>query len=74
TKQVNTEVLVENGGTVGIGGIYTQDESTSVNKIPWLGDLPIVGFFFRNERRFNDRRELLVFVTPRIIKDNLTLR
>jgi type IV pilus assembly protein PilQ len=74
TKQVTTEVLVENGGTVGIGGIYTQDESTQQNKVPLLGDIPVIGFFFRNERRFNDRRELLVFVTPRILKDNLTLR
>ena len=74
TKQVTTEVLVENGGTIGIGGIYTQDESTQQSKIPWLGDIPFIGFLFRNERRFNDRRELLVFVTPRIIKDNLTLR
>ena len=74
TKQVTTEVLVENGGTIGIGGIYTQDESTQQSKIPWLGDIPFIGFLFRNERRFNDRRELLVFVTPRIVKDNLTLR
>jgi len=74
TKQVTTEVLVENGGTVGIGGIYTQDETTQQSKIPLLGDIPIIGFFFRNERRFNDRRELLVFVTPRILKDNLNVR
>jgi len=74
TKQVSTEVLVENGGSVGIGGIYTQDEQTQVNKVPILGDIPFIGFFFRNERRFNDRRELLVFVTPRILKDNLSLR
>jgi type IV pilus assembly protein PilQ len=74
TRQVTTEVLVENGGTVGIGGIYTQDEQTSLNKIPLLGDIPFLGFFFRNERRSNDRRELLVFVTPRILKDSLTLR
>lgn len=74
TRQVTTEVLVENGGTVGIGGIYTQDEQTSMSKIPLLGDIPVIGFFFRNERRSNDRRELLVFVTPRILKDSLTLR
>jgi type IV pilus assembly protein PilQ len=74
TKQVTTEVLVENGGTVGIGGIYTQDESIQQNKVPLLGDIPLLGFLFRNERRFNDRRELLVFVTPRIVKDNLTAR
>ncbi len=74
TKRVSTEVLVENGGTVGIGGIYTQDETSQQSKIPLLGDIPIIGFFFRNERRFNERRELLIFVTPRILKDNLNLR
>ncbi|MBI1394595.1 MAG: type IV pilus secretin PilQ [Betaproteobacteria bacterium] len=74
TKQVQTEVLVENGGTVGIGGIYTQDERQQQNKIPVLGDIPIIGFFFRNELRINDRRELLVFVTPKILNDNLSVR
>jgi len=69
TKQVATEVLVENGGTVGIGGIYTQDETSQMSKIPLLGDIPYLGFFFRNERRLNQRRELLVFVTPRILKE-----
>ena len=69
TKQVSTEVLVENGGTVGIGGIYTQDETSQASKIPLLGDIPYLGFFFRNERRLNQRRELLVFVTPRILKE-----
>jgi type IV pilus assembly protein PilQ len=69
TKQVSTEVLVENGGTVGIGGIYTQDETSQMSKIPLLGDIPYLGFFFRNERRLNQRRELLVFVTPRILKE-----
>ena len=69
TKQVSTEVLVENGGTVGIGGIYTQDETSQMSKVPLLGDIPYLGFFFRNERRLNQRRELLVFVTPRILKE-----
>jgi type IV pilus assembly protein PilQ len=71
TKQVTTEVLVENGGTVVIGGIYTQDERTTVNKVPFLGDLPYVGFLFKNTIKFDNRNELLIFVTPRILKDTL---
>ena len=74
TKQVSTEVLVENGGTVGLGGIYTQEESSTVTKVPFLGDIPILGFFFRQDLRRNDKRELLIFVTPRVIKDALTVR
>ena len=74
TKQVNTQVLVENGGTVGIGGIFTQTESKTVNKVPLLGDIPIVGMLFRQELNTNDRRELLIFVTPRILRDSLSSR
>ena len=74
TKQVSTEVLVENGGTVGVGGIYTQEESSNVTKVPLLGDIPVLGFFFRQDLRRNDKRELLIFVTPRVIKDALTVR
>jgi type IV pilus assembly protein PilQ len=74
TKQVSTEVLVENGGTVGLGGIYTQDESSTVTKVPLLGDIPILGFFFRQDLRRNNKQELLIFVTPRVIKDTLSIR
>jgi type IV pilus assembly protein PilQ len=74
TKQVNTEVLVENGGTVSIGGIFTQDETREVTKVPLLGDIPVFGALFKNEVNRNDRRELLIFVTPRILRDNLTVR
>ena len=74
TKQVSTEVLVENGGTVGLGGIYTQDESSTITKVPLLGDIPILGFFFRQDLRNNNKNELLIFVTPKIIKDSLTVR
>ena len=74
TKQVSTEVLVENGGTVGLGGIYTQDESSTITKVPLLGDIPILGFFFRQDLRNNNKNELLIFVTPKIIKDTLTVR
>ncbi|HEX9450418.1 MAG TPA: type IV pilus secretin PilQ [Burkholderiales bacterium] len=74
TKQVSTEVLVENGGTVGLGGIYTQDESSTITKVPLLGDIPIIGFFFRQDLRRNDKQELLIFVTPRVVKDSLSVR
>jgi type IV pilus assembly protein PilQ len=74
TKQISTEVLVENGGTVGLGGIFTQDESSTVTKVPFLGDIPILGFFFRQDLRSNNKTELLIFVTPRVIKDSLSAR
>lgn len=74
TKHVKTDVLVENGGTVVIGGIYTQDERRTQTRVPFLGDLPYVGFLFRNTETRDNRAELLIFVTPRIVSDNLTLR
>ncbi len=74
TKQILTEVLVENGGTVVIGGIFTQEESSTTNKVPVLGDLPYVGFLFKQNLKVDNRSELLIFITPKIIKDNLTLR
>ena len=74
TKQIITEVLVENGGTVVIGGIYTQTESSSTNKVPLLGDLPYVGFLFKQNLKVDNRGELLIFITPKIIKEGLTMR
>jgi type IV pilus assembly protein PilQ len=74
TKQVTTEVLVDNGGTVVIGGIYEQQQLNNTNKIPVLGDLPYVGFLFKQNQKIDDKSELLVFITPRILKESLTLR
>ncbi len=74
TKQVLTEVLVENGGTVGIGGIYEQEEQNTVTKVPVLGDVPLLGFLFRQNIKRNDKRELLIFVTPRILTEKVTVR
>jgi type IV pilus assembly protein PilQ len=74
TKQISTEVLVENGGTVGIGGIFEQEESSTRTKVPMLGDIPVIGILFRQDLRRNDKRELLIFVTPRVVKDTLTVR
>jgi type IV pilus assembly protein PilQ len=69
TRAVQTQVLVENGGTVVIGGIYEQFERNRVNKVPLLGDVPVVGNLFRNQQRTNDRTELLVFLTPRVVTE-----
>ena len=74
TKQISTEVLVENGGTVVIGGIYTQTESDNTTKIPVLGDVPYIGFLFRTNAKVDDRNELLIFISPRIIKNSVALR
>ena len=74
TKHVKTEVLIENGGTVVVGGIYTQDVSDVTTRIPFLGDMPYIGFLFRNRERRDNRTELLVFITPRIISESLSLR
>ncbi|HEV8645965.1 MAG TPA: type IV pilus secretin PilQ [Burkholderiales bacterium] len=74
TKQISTEVLVESGGTVGIGGIFEQEESSTRTKVPMLGDIPVIGILFRQDLRRNDKRELLIFVTPRVVKDTLTVR
>jgi type IV pilus assembly protein PilQ len=74
TKHVKTEVLVENGGTVVIGGIYTQDVRNQVAKVPLFGDLPLVGALFRNTQRTDNKTELLVFITPRIVEERLGQR
>jgi type IV pilus assembly protein PilQ len=74
TKHVKTSVLIENGGTVVIGGIYTQEQRNDVHKVPLLGDLPAVGPLFRNTQRTDNKTELLVFLTPRIVDDRLNVR
>lgn len=74
TKQIDTQVLVENGGTVVIGGIYSQEKSDTVQKVPFLGDIPLLGALFRSTTNVDNRRELLIFITPRVLKDELSLR
>ena len=74
TKHVKTEVLVENGGTVVIGGIYTQKTSDSTQRIPFFGDLPYIGWLFKNREWIDDKTELLVFITPRIVAESLAVR
>lgn len=74
TKNVQTEVIVENGGTVVLGGIFEESETNEVTKVPLLGDLPYVGALFRNTLTNSRRSELLIFITPRIISEELSLR
>ena len=74
TRAVETDVLVENGGTVVIGGIYEQVESNQTSKVPFLGDIPFVGALFRNNTRTNNKTELLVFLTPRVVADATAVR
>ncbi|WP_034297985.1 type IV pilus secretin PilQ [Herbaspirillum sp. RV1423] len=74
TKHVKTLVQVENGGTVVIGGIYTQTESNTVSKVPLLGDIPVLGNLFKNTARLNHKTELLIFLTPKIMADRNFLR
>ncbi len=74
TKSIETEVLVDNGGTVVIGGVFEEEETNNTEKVPLLGDVPVVGALFRTNSRTNDRRELLIFITPRIVTESLTLR
>ncbi|MEW6313122.1 MAG: type IV pilus secretin PilQ [Pseudomonadota bacterium] len=72
TKQIKTQVLVENGGTVVIGGVYTQDQDNTETKVPLLGDIPVLGYLFKNTAKRDNKTELLIFVTPKILKDVLS--
>jgi type IV pilus assembly protein PilQ len=74
TKHVKTQVMVENGGTVVLGGIYQQTERNTTTKVPLLGDVPVLGYLFRSNSRTNDKTELLVFITPKIVAERLSTR
>lgn len=69
TKEVNTQVLARTGETVVLGGIYEEETFNNVRKVPLLGDIPGLGWLFRHKENQNNKQELLVFVTPKIIKD-----
>jgi len=74
TNSIETQVLVDDGETVVLGGILTTEEARSLFKTPFLGDLPVLGNLFRYTENTNDKVELLVFITPRILDDNLAIR
>jgi type IV pilus assembly protein PilQ len=74
TKRVTTQVLVDNGDTIVLGGIYEQTTRSTTDKVPFLGDLPLMGALFRKTVRQDDKTELLIFVTPKIVKENMGIR
>ncbi len=74
TKHVQTQVLVENGGTVVIGGIFLQSENSTETKVPFLGDLPVLGHLFKSNVRNAQRSELLIFLTPKVVTEKAALR
>ena len=69
TQHVKTKVMVENGGTVVLGGIYQQSETNDVSKVPLVGDIPVVGNLFKTTSRSTSKTELLVFITPKIVAE-----
>ncbi len=71
TTQLNTQVLVGNGETVVLGGVFKTEDIESVEKVPFFGDLPYIGAFFRNESTSSKKTETLIFITPRILADTL---
>ncbi len=71
TKKVETQVLVDNGETVVLGGVYEQTKTNASSRVPFFGDLPYIGFLFKTKKKVNNKSELLIFVTPKIIKDSL---
>lgn len=70
TQRIGTQVLVNNGETIVLGGIYQQSIISSISKVPVLGDIPYFGWLFRNSNQFNEKKELLIFVTPRIVTEH----
>jgi len=74
TKHVKTQVLVENGGTVVIGGIFEQADREDVTKVPVLGDVPYLGNLFKTTTRSSNKTELLIFLTPKVVSDRTAVR
>jgi type IV pilus assembly protein PilQ len=73
TKSIQTNVLVNNGQTIVLGGIYTQNKNNSITRVPFLGSLPVVGHLFSKTQTISNNDELLIFITPRIISNNLSI-
>jgi len=73
TQSVTTNVLVDNGETIVLGGVYEQTKSKSVNRVPFFGELPLIGFLFRSTFEQDNKSELLIFITPKLLKDSAKL-
>ena len=73
TRAVETQVLVKDGQTVVLGGIYETERRETLTKVPVLGDIPYLGAAFRSKQRTNNKAELLIFVTPRILEEGASI-
>ena len=73
TRSVETQVLVADGQTVVLGGIYETERRETIKKVPLLGDIPVVGVMFRSKQRLDNKAELLIFVTPRILEEGASV-
>lgn len=74
TREVETRVLVDNGETIVLGGVFERNKTSKEEKVPFFGDLPIVGHAFKQNLKTDNKKELLIFITPKIIKDSLSVR
>lgn len=74
TRKISTQVLVDDGQTVVLGGILETERTETDNKVPWLGDIPILGHLFKSTTSTNNKAELLIFVTPKILREGLSVR
>ncbi len=72
TRELSTSVLVNNGDTIVLGGIFEETNVVAEDKVPFLGDIPVMGRLFKNSLRRSEKDELLIFVTPKILKENLS--
>jgi type IV pilus assembly protein PilQ len=74
TREVETTVLVDNGETVVLGGVYERNKTVSKEQVPLLGDIPVVGYLFKQKTETDNNSELLIFITPKVLKETLTSR
>jgi type IV pilus assembly protein PilQ len=72
TRNVATQIAVNNGDTAVIGGIYEETLRNEVDKVPFLGDLPLLGHLFKTTLKSSEKTELLIFLTPRVVKESVT--
>ena len=73
TNEIGTQVLVDNGETLVLGGVYEQENRKTVNRVPFFGELPLVDWMFKNTLDTHKKAELLIFVTPKIVKQDITI-
>ena len=73
TRHITTQVLVNDGQTVVLGGILTTTQSEIDTKVPWFGDIPVLGYLFKNTNHQDDKDELMIFITPKIVREGVNV-